>query len=318
MGLRTAGIAFTALVLGAASSRACDLCALYNATQAVESKPGWNAALFEQYTRLDTLQMDGHEIPNTTGQHLDSSISTVILGYQFNERFGIQLHAPYIHRSFSRPEGYAMERGTESGLGDCSVAARYMAVRREGDHGAFILNLMAGLKFPTGDSSRLKEELFEEEPPEGAPESGIHGHDLALGSGSLDGLLGASFFYNRSRFLATGSAQYAWRGVGSYGYRYADDLSFALGAGGFLVFKGSGTLALQLKATGETKGKDTFRGEAAQDTALTQVYLGPELSFTRGDRLSGDLAVDLPVISHNSSLQVVPTWRVRAAVSWKF
>src|SRR5215468_737296 len=49
--------------------------------------------------------------------------------------------------------------------------------------------LLTGIKFPTGDSSRLKEELHEVEVP-GAPESGIHGHDLTLGTGSYDGIFG--------------------------------------------------------------------------------------------------------------------------------
>lgn len=50
--------------------------------------------------------------------------------------------------------------------------------------------LLLGAKFPTGDSSRLKEEFDEIEIP-GAPESGIHGHDLTLGTGSYDGIFGA-------------------------------------------------------------------------------------------------------------------------------
>jgi hypothetical protein len=49
--------------------------------------------------------------------------------------------------------------------------------------------LLTGIKFPTGDSSRLEEEFEEVEIP-GAPESGIHGHDLTLGTGSYDGIFG--------------------------------------------------------------------------------------------------------------------------------
>src|SRR5205823_6450459 len=61
-----------------------------------------------------------------------------------------------------------------------------VAIEHESDCTCSIVAL-AGLKFPTGDSSRLKEEFHEVEIP-GAPESGIHGHDLTLGTGSYDGI----------------------------------------------------------------------------------------------------------------------------------
>jgi hypothetical protein len=48
---------------------------------------------------------------------------------------------------------------------------------------AFSGLFLGGAKFPSVDSSRLKEEFHEIE-IEGTPESGIHGHDLTLGTGS--------------------------------------------------------------------------------------------------------------------------------------
>ena len=62
--------------------------------------------------------------------------------------------------------------------------------------------LLTGIKFPTGDSSRLKEEFHEIEIP-GAPESGIHGHDLTLGTGSYDGLFGEQNTLRYKSFFST-------------------------------------------------------------------------------------------------------------------
>jgi hypothetical protein len=305
------------LMAVATAASACDVCAIYTATQSLEAKPGWSVTLFEQYTRFDTLQLDGSEVPNTAGQYLDSSMTHVILGYQFSDRFGVQLHLPYIDRHYRRAEGNAIETGTVSGLGDCSLVAQFVPYESVGEARAVMIGVMAGLKFPTGDSSRLEEELSETE-VEGATESAVHGHDLALGSGSLDGVFGASFFYKKSRFLSTANAQYAWRGVGSYGYRYADGLTFAAGLGGYLVNGHEATLALQLKASGETKGKDTMNGAVMEDTGITEVYLGPELSWLVRGSFSGDVSVDFPVISHNTALQIVPTYRIRLGLTWRF
>jgi len=48
---------------------------------------------------------------------------------------------------------------------------------------AFSALFLGGAKFPSVDSSRLQEEFHEIE-IESAPESGIHEHDLTLGTGS--------------------------------------------------------------------------------------------------------------------------------------
>lgn len=86
------------------------------------------------------------------------------------------------------------------------------------------------MKFPTGSSRRLKEE-FNEVEIEGAPLSGIHGHDLALGSGSYDAVLGAGVFTRYRSAFFQASVQYTVRTTGSYDYRYANDVSFDLGPG---------------------------------------------------------------------------------------
>ena len=36
-------------------------------------------------------------------------------------RFALQVNVPLIYRSFQRPEGFAIDRGTVSGLGDASL-----------------------------------------------------------------------------------------------------------------------------------------------------------------------------------------------------
>ena len=86
----------------------------------------------------------------------------------------------------------------------------------------------------------------------------------------------------------------------------------------YLWLSDEGTFGLQLAAIGETKGKDTFRGEVAQDTGISQITLGPEASLTWHENLSADLGVDFPVVQNNTSLQTVGDYRIRAAASWRF
>src|SRR2546421_793206 len=74
---------------------ACDLCAIYSASQARgEVGLGAFTGVAEQFTRFGTVQVDGHEVSNPSGQYLNSSISQVFAGYNFNERFGVQFNVP--------------------------------------------------------------------------------------------------------------------------------------------------------------------------------------------------------------------------------
>jgi hypothetical protein len=326
-------------------SQACDLCGCY--TPQLEAMPGmepagskswWNGfygAVGEQFTHFGTVLVDGQEVSNPTGQYENSSITQLVAGYTINDRFALQLNIPLIYREFKRPEGFAIDRGTESGLGDISlllrtVAFRYAsAARKEFDVSGknpvaiehepdFTISgvLLTGLKLPTGDSSRLKEEFHEIDIP-GAPPSGIHGHDLTLGTGSYDGIFGELTSLRYKGFFAEANVQFTLRGDGLHQYHFANDLAWDGGPGYYLVRSRQTIVGLQFIVSGEHKDVDRFRGAPAVDTGITSVFVGPRIVASRG-RWSAQMEIDLPVLIDNTALQVVPDYRIRGGISCHF
>ncbi len=286
---------------------ACDVCAVYSATEAQgQSGKGFVGGVAEQFTHLGTLQQAGHEIPGE-GQYIDSSISQVFVGYNFNNRFGVQLNLPVIYRSY----GSDSMHGTVSGIGDLSLVGNLTLYRKFTEEYYLSFAALGGVKFPTGDSSELGT-------PDSALPEGIGGHDLALGSGSYDGLVGGNIFARWRNLFATVNVQYAIRSEGDLEHQYANDLTWLGGPGVYLMLKDNYTLSLQAVVSGETKGKDTFNGTADPDSADTLVYLGPQVNFTWGESLSTLVGLDVPMSRDNSGVQVMPDYRVRAAVSWRF
>jgi hypothetical protein len=170
---------------------------------------------------------------------------------------------------------------------------------------------LGGVKFPTGNTSHLNPDQ-----PDFAP--GIGGHDLTLGSGSYDGLLGTGFFARWKRAFLTGSMQYAVRTEGAYDYQFANDWSWIGGPGIYLLLADRHTLSLQAVVSGESKGQDSISGVPADDTAITSVFLGPQINYTWSNRLSAMAGVDLPVSVVSSGEQIVPSYRIRAALTWRF
>ena len=298
---------------------ACDLCGVYNAPLAHGAvEKGFHVSVAEQFTHFGTLQLEGNEVSNPAHQRLDSSVTQVAAGYHFSDRFGLQLNLPIIYRSFRRSEGGAIDEGTESGIGDLSISANYVFLRHDDEKWSFAWNVLGGVKFPTGDPDRLREELEEEAPVPGEIESAVHGHDLALGSGSYDGFVGTQLYARYQRWFFTAETQYASRTRGEIDYRYANDLTWSGGPGFYLLFGEETTLGLQANISGEDKGHDDLDGEEAEDTAITSIFIGPRLSFSWHGRLSAEVGAGFPVDIQNSALQAVPDYRIQGSVVWRF
>jgi hypothetical protein len=318
----------TICLLSVGPARACDLCAVYLATTGSRTATGPSIAIAEQYTSFNTLQLDGEKIPNFDGEWLQSSITQIVLGYTAHPRVHLQANVPFITRSFRRVGLTGIETGSETGVGDVSLALRGSAVQWSTINAAFHWDLMLGVKLPTGDTDRLGEETVDaggegaasrpRHDNEGGPLSGVHGHDLTLGTGSVDLLLGTSVFASLERFFVRASVQYLVRGDGDYGYRYANDLQWNAALGAFLYASHQHALALEALTTGETKGQDVQSGTRLDDTAVTAAYVGPMLDYSYGTRLNAELGFTLPVYQHTTSLQILPDYRLLGALTWRF
>ena len=300
-------------------AHACDLCTVYNAVSAsgVQGK-GLSVGIAEQFTHFGTLKDEGQATANNLGQFLDSSITQIFSGYDFNPRFGLQLTVPVIVRSFRRANTGVAETGSESGVGDMTLHGRFSPYQKYTEHFSFHWGVLGGLKIPTGSTHRLDEELAEgDEDPE-LPGSGIHGHDLTFGSGSWDGVVGTGVYTRWHRLLGTAELQYSLRSTGAIDYRFANDLHWNVGVGAYPLLRHTYTLAVQAKVSGEHKGLDTLAGVQAEDTGITTVMMGPEFLFTWKYFLSVGLGADIPVMIHNTSLQSVPDYRIRTSIMWRF
>lgn len=347
---------FTAVLVGlaalAAPAGACDVCSVYSFLDAKEPWRGFYAGVFEQYADFSTLVHDGEELENPYDQSIESATTQLYLGYRFTPRLGLQLTIPYLHRDYRRtvegeheePEQHheataaapgvrpttarhegeehevETESGSAAGLGDVALLLHYRAAERRDAEGSAVWSLFAGVELPTGSTDELQEEAehHHEHDSTDASAPAVGGHDLALGSGSVDGLLGTSGFWSRGRLFAEGSVQYAWRQEGDFDYRFGDELTWTLEAGGFVALGHRGALALAAQLSGEEKDEDALAGETQTGTDLSSIYAGPALTFSYEERWYGELEVDFPVRQQTAGTQLVPDWRVRAAVTMSF
>lgn len=329
-----------ALILTGLTSPACELCAIYNANDATgEANAGFLFAVAEQYVPYETSQFEGKEVVLMTPSYVDSSITHLVPGYNFSPWFGVSLSVPLTYLSFSRtdleysttaPPVLFTEKGSESGIGDVALIGRVTIVNKTAMEYGVVVNLLGGVKFPTGDSRRLKDELeqtqiFESLLPPGTPHdplghsiSSVHPHDLALGSGSYDGIFGLTLNARWRRWFFTSQFQYNLRTEGDFKFQYGDELMLSGGPGAFLLLNPGSSLSLQLNAGYDTMARDQLNGQVSNETGMTAWYLGPQVVLTLGQHLSANAGVDIPLRIANNGFQSVPDYRLHGGLSLRF
>lgn len=297
---------------------ACDICGCFVPHDS--SAKGFQVGFAEQYSSLSNLYLEGEKVSNPEDQYMNSSYSQVLVNYRFNTSSALQLNVPLIYRAFQRAEGGGIQKGTESGIGDMLLLGTYTPFQRKNPYSQFRWKLLGGLKFPTGNSDRIGEELSEEPTDENAQQtaSGVHGHDLALGSGSWDGLIGSEISGASGKWYYTANIQYAIRTRGDFDYKYANDLVWYGGPGYFLATRPNYSVGLSARIAGEYKGEDELGDQKTDDTAVTSWYLGPSAMIGIRRMVMADIGLGFPLSVKNSGLQTVPKYRMRIGLTWQF
>jgi len=293
---------------------ACDTCALYLADAA--GRPGFTLSTAHQYTRLGTLWSGDRQLGNPIDQYVDSHITQLSVGYSRGGDWQAQFTLPYISRSYRRPDHSRIENGRERGLGDATLAARYRLWRTVTNRGNQLeLGLLGGIELATGNSDRLKpaNHVHHHFVP-----SGVHEHDLALGSGSTDWLVGADARWQHGRWFAQTQVQRKLRRPGAFDYRLADETTWEFGAGRYLILTHTRSLAAQGLFSTDHRGLDSLAGAAQVDTGASVRYLGARVTGALRRRFESALSLELPVRIRTTDTMVVPDYRIRAAVDWRF
>lgn len=314
-------------------SSACELCAIYGASGANGDTSGFLFTVAEQYISAHTLQGEGkpfNAIPFLNEAYLDTLFTHLVPGYNFSSRVGLSLNAPILYRDFRRTQllttgGAVDETGSITGLGDVALIGRLNLFQKNTMKRSVSVNLLAGVKFPTGDTERLDDEVrdakadlaqFGPGHPHGAI-GGIHQHDLTLGSGSYDGVFGLTSNFRWKQWFFNNQIQYYLRTEG-HSYEFGDQWIVSGGPGIFVPLGEQSTVSLQANAFYESSARDKIIGQVFQQTGMTAWYLGPLINFTFGEHFSANAGVEIPLHIYNHGLQTVPDYRIRGGFTWRF
>jgi hypothetical protein len=321
---------------------ACDLCAIYSANSArSDLASGLTFTLNEQFVSYGTLQKAGEpydlkpknfltgQVYDLGNNHWYDSITHLVPGYNITPDIGVSLNIPFIYRSYRRvalePTGEIIDQtGSTTGLGDVSLIGRWTAYKKVKMSYSILFNVMGGVKFPTGDTAFLDREIAQERqltsqfgPVHVHSYSGVHLHDLTLGSGSFDGIFGTALNLRWKRWFFNQQFQYYMR-TAYHDYTVGDWIIVSGGPGVYLLSNDDYTLSLQANTYYESMAQDFVLGRVNDQTGYWGWFVGPQVVFTLGDHFSAQAAVELPITIGNHGIQDVQDYRIRAGFKWRF
>jgi hypothetical protein len=327
--LRSPKIIFIAICLLSSidSAFACDLCAIYSARGALNNSPGTlRLNVTERYTRYEGTANNFRPLSEAYAneQSLNSSITQIAASYQFAKDANVELNVPFIYRDYKRIDRGRKREGEEYGFGDTSLLLRYAALKQQFLDTRLGLEVYAGIKLPTGDDDRLSEEQDEVDDLNlnnflhGVPNGSlVDGADLALGSGSFDFPIGASFHLEDGRFFIATDLQLHLRTKGGYDFQYGNSLFFTLKPGAYLLLEHNYALSLSASLSGDFKDKDQLGGRTLADSDENLLFLGPELRLNAFEKVSAFFAIEFAIADDNEELGVQPKRRLFVGFSYK-
>lgn len=303
-------------------SYACDPCSLSSATKMMGQDSGkWSFSLSNQYTDFEKSDRykDNSQKNGEIGE--SSSTSQLIAAYDFTDSLGVQINLPFVYQSFQQIEDFRSSNQHEDGLGDLSLGANYTPLDTDcGDYG-FRLSLYGGLKFPTGDTGNLSE-VESESPPHSLlskhhPVSSGSGTVLSVGTGSYDFPISASLSITNGRAIFFSTAQYTFTTEGDFDYEFANNLLWDTGPGYYLSLDHDLTILTRVALAGEQKPTDKQNGQLVADSAVSNIYLGPQIVAILYDKLALEIGADFRVSKDNTDT-VIADYRIRSGLGWRF
>lgn len=312
------------LSLVAIPAMACDPCALYQASRLQGHERGaLSLSVSEQYTQFDRTEQESDRQIRDGELVRGFSTTQFAVGYDISERLGVQLTVPLIVRSYDKLVAYRAQGESDVGLGDITLSGSISVYDRQRTRSQLRVALSAGVKLPTGDTDAIGSSLSAGETSavlvRHHPAAGAGGgRALTLGSGSVDGIFGASMFTRNGRVLTLSWIQYGARTEGDYDYRFGDDLLLSVGPGYYLSLDDYHTVALRLALNGEFKAADTLREDRVSGSSISNIYVGPELLVTLSDYLAAEAGVDFRTTSDDPGSLVASEYRIRTSLSYRF
>ncbi len=261
----------------ACNSCGCSLSRIGTETRnPIESNP-WLVDFSFEYQNWDEISAaQAHEL-HESGHHIHDKTHEEFyhfgIGYHPTERFTAFLEIPFVVREQINIHSHEAlgEKEQSDGLGDLQLTGIYRLFSYKNS----FLGPVAGIKFPTGETSEKASDGDEFEP------------EMQPGSGSFDYIVGATFRYDIERFSIRGNSLYTLRTEGDHNFEFGDLFTCYVFIN-YLINPGCQPFKIRpgIDFNLQVENKQKEEGEEIEDSGGTTLFIGPALMIDVTDHVS--------------------------------
>ncbi len=334
------GMAFAGLT---GIAQACDYCLISQGISPLDTVNGKGLRITQRYTELDRVYDGENELlnPGAEEQYYTTEIGgfwsplprlTLIgvlplrvtridghLEHGHGEGAHEDEHEQHEHEEHGHDEAATAlptvehQHGGDEGLGDMSLLARFKALEYHTLEATTSVALIAGVKVPSGST-------------DGRADNGtfLDAH-AQLGTGSTDGLFGASLQHARGRWSLAANALAAVKGEGESGnvdYEYGDSLNYDVNVRYRVrpatIGQAANQTFLSLGLSGELRDMEEVAGVELENTGGHVVFIQPGAQCYLGANIILEAAAQVPVHHSLRGVQLGEDFKLFGSLTWMF
>jgi hypothetical protein len=302
----------------------CDRCVANNYLQsAILNEQANHIGLQLSYDYRHTMLTGSSDTPNAADEKVATTLVNLYYSQRLLEGTTLDLYLPFESKAYTARPNYTYDSGRDSGLGDISIVATQQLFHGVAERRLVDWRARAGVKLPTGDASQLDNYPPELRAPAAGggpvyPTSGIYPYDRAIGSGSVDWIVGSSYVARYDDFFGVVDGQFIGRTTGDNDFTRGNTVSVHVTPGYIFSYAKGNEFSVMLDAAYRYDAQSDYNGSTVDNSGQTAFLMGPQLMGNFQGWLLATVGVSLPLYQTVEGTQLASDYQILASVMTGF
>jgi hypothetical protein len=313
----------TAVSFQQAHAQDCDRCVATNYLQsALLHDQANHVGLQLSYDYRHTMLTGSSDTPNAADEKVATTLVNLYYSQQLVEGATLDLYLPFESKAYTARPNYTYDSGRDSSLGDISLVATQQLFQGVAERRLVDWRARAGVKLPTGDASQLDNYPAEAVPPRGDgrvyPTSGFYPYDRAIGSGSVDWIVGSSYVARYEDFFGVIDGQFIGRTAGENDFTRGNTVTVHVTPGYIFSYARGNEFSVMVDAAYRYDAQSDYNGSTVDNSGQTAFLMGPQLMGNFQGRILAAVGVSLPLYQTVEGTQLASDYQILASVMTGF
>jgi hypothetical protein len=274
------------------------------------------------YDYRHTMLTGSSDTPNAADEKVATTVANLYYSHSLIEGTSFDLYLPFESQAYTARPNYTYDSGRDSALGDLSLLVTQQLFGGVAERKLVDWRLRAGVKLPTGDSSQLKKYPAEvvRPDPQGSvyPTSALYPYDRALGSGSVDWIIGSSYVVRYEDFFGLVDAQFIGRTTGENDFTVGNTATVHVTPGYIFSYSRGNEFSLLLDAAYRYDAQSDYDGKTVDNSGQTAFSMGPQLMGNFQGKVLALVGVSLPLYQSVEGTQLASDYQILASIMTGF